>query len=571
MAIFTDIEAHAAMLRGVVGADVEAGGLPTLVAGLSDDQVVSLLTQTAALIRAAETVQVVATGVAASRSTRHAGQSGLAQQHGKNSATSLLQDLTGSTRSDAIKQVRAGEALFAGLAGGGETDDAAGSDGDSGGGGDADGTGTVPGDTCPPRPWHAPLGEALLAGRLSAAQHDAILRGLGEPPTIDAAAILAGAASETDGDAADSDDADAAPGQDGDAASGADGDAAPGDDLDAAAPDVIDALVSAARAQARLAWQIAAAQLVDEAQCRTVEDLAAQARAIRDLLDPEGAQRRFEQRYQQRAFRTWKDKDGIRHTHITHDDDGAQWVQAILDAALAPRRGVRFVDDAEKSRAQQLIDDPRTTEQLAYDLFLDLLRAGALADAETVFGTRQAGIRVIITQQAAAAADRGEPAVATVQDDTTTLPAWAATQRACDTGVSECLTDAAGNPLDLGREARLFAPKQKLTLAIRDGGCRWPACDRPAHYCEAHHIDGWATGGRTDIDRGILLCRFHHMQLHHGGWRITRHRKDDFVLHPPGGAEPIVLTTRLARQYLFRTTPPPAPRFHPEPQGVPAA
>jgi hypothetical protein len=170
-------------------------------------------------------------------------------------------------------------------------------------------------------------------------------------------------------------------------------------------------------------------------------------------------------------------------------------------------------------------------------------------------------VRIIITQQAMTATAQGV-AVAGVLDDCTTLPGWAATRHACDTGTSPCLLDTDGNPLDLGREARLFTPKQKLALAIRDGGCRWPGCDRPAHYCEAHHIDTWATGGTTDINRGILLCRFHHMHLHHGRWRITRDGTRDFVLHPPGGAPPIVLTTRLARQYLWRTNPPP-PRFRP--------
>lgn len=49
---------------------------------------------------------------------------------------------------------------------------------------------------------------------------------------------------------------------------------------------------------------------------------------------------------------------------------------------------------------------------------------------------------------------------------------------------------------------------------LRDGGCLWPGCDRPAHVTEAHHIDPWAGGGATDCDRGILLCRFHHLTLH---------------------------------------------------------
>nr|BFF12105.1 hypothetical protein GCM10025699_34080 [Microbacterium flavescens] len=93
---------------------------------------------------------------------------------------------------------------------------------------------------------------------------------------------------------------------------------------------------------------------------------------------------------------------------------------------------------------------------------------------------------------------------------------------------------------------------------------RWRGCDRPASYCEAHHIDPYATGGRTDVDRGILLCRFHHMELHHGGWRITRDGRADFVLHPPPGrGDPVILPPRLTLRRLWADLDPPPPRFRP--------
>ncbi len=65
------------------------------------------------------------------------------------------------------------------------------------------------------------------------------------------------------------------------------------------------------------------------------------------------------------------------------------------------------------------------------------------------------------------------------------------------------------------------------------------------------------------MDRGISLCRFHHMNLHHSGWHITRNGLDDFHLHPPGGAEPIVLKPRLALRYAWDDTTPPPKRFQP--------
>jgi hypothetical protein len=212
---------------------------------------------------------------------------------------------------------------------------------------------------------------------------------------------------------------------------------------------------------------------------------------------------------------------------------------------------------------------PVTTSVGTQAIVSDTLRAGALAEPEAVFGTRQAGIRIITTAQThhdavqqPAAGDTGRPGAAVLDEDGTTLPDWLLATHTCDTSTRTVTHDKHGNPLDLGREARLYTPKQRIALAIRDGGCRIPDCDRPASYCEAHHIDQWhADLGRTDIDRGILLCRFHHMNLHHHGWRITRDRTTDFVLHRPG-QPPLALATRLARRYAFGDLQPP-PRRHP--------
>ncbi|GAA2010270.1 HNH endonuclease signature motif containing protein [Microbacterium ulmi] len=150
------------------------------------------------------------------------------------------------------------------------------------------------------------------------------------------------------------------------------------------------------------------------------------------------------------------------------------------------------------------------------------------------------------------------------EDDQTALPAWLVAQQICDTGTVACTVDPSGNPLDLGHETRLFTARQRIALAARDGGCRWRGCDRAASHCEAHHIDPHAQGGRTDIDRGILLCRWHHRELHHGGWRIIRQGKGEFVLHPPPGrGDPIVLTPRLALRCAWADLAPPPKRFRP--------
>lgn len=261
----------------------------------------------------------------------------------------------------------------------------------------------------------------------------------------------------------------------------------------------------------------------------------------------------------------WADADGIRFARIRFEAGGAAWAAAVIDAALRPRRGgPRFVDPDERAAAEELPADPRSNEQLAYDLLIDMLHAGALADAASVFGTRQAGVRVLVSSKALDAARDGLPGTATIEETATSVPSAFAGQHVCDSGRVECTVDDAGTPLNLGRTARLFSATQRLALAVRDGGCVWLGCDRPASYCEAHHIDKYSEGGRTDLDRAVLLCAFHHMNLHHRGWWISRDGAGPFLLHSPDpDAPPIALQRRLERRYLWGDLQPPPTRFRP--------
>ena len=46
----------------------------------------------------------------------------------------------------------------------------------------------------------------------------------------------------------------------------------------------------------------------------------------------------------------------------------------------------------------------------------------------------------------------------------------------------------------------------------------------PAHRPspKAHHVVAWLNGGLTNLANGCLLCRYHHRQVHEGGWRIEQ-------------------------------------------------
>lgn len=91
---------------------------------------------------------------------------------------------------------------------------------------------------------------------------------------------------------------------------------------------------------------------------------------------------------------------------------------------------------------------------------------------------------------------------------------------ACDAALTDVLVDADDAPLDVGRTQRLFPPAIRRALTVRDRGCAFPGCGRPASWCDAHHIDHWEDGGSTCVDNGVLLCRMHHTLIHHTGWEV---------------------------------------------------
>lgn len=273
----------------------------------------------------------------------------------------------------------------------------------------------------------------------------------------------------------------------------------------------------------------AAELLVDLAMQVPVRKVAAQARALRDTLDLVGVADREDQLRARRYLRLTAQADGMTRLTGLLDPESAAIVVSAFDQVTAPRRGgPRFVDDTEARRAQSIADDPRTTGQLLADAFVERVRIAGAADPGTVFTQRRPAVSIHVEREAFEAgfgSARIEGQSASVSIDT-------ARRHACSSGAVPILFDGE-DALDVGRAQRLFTERQRLALAARDGGCRFPDCDRPPSWCEAHHIDEWVRdNGRTDVAAGVLLCRFHHLLVHNAGWSIHR-RGGGFSATPP--------------------------------------
>jgi hypothetical protein len=56
--------------------------------------------------------------------------------------------------------------------------------------------------------------------------------------------------------------------------------------------------------------------------------------------------------------------------------------------------------------------------------------------------------------------------------------------------------------------------RRSRALRARDGGCRFPGCDR-TRFCDGHHIEHWASGGETKLKNFVAL-RIHKLNREAG-------------------------------------------------------
>jgi hypothetical protein len=114
----------------------------------------------------------------------------------------------------------------------------------------------------------------------------------------------------------------------------------------------------------------------------------------------------------------------------------------------------------------------------------------------------------------------------------------------CDSLLYRVLVTGKSAIIDYGRATRAIPPPLWNVTLLRDQHCRWRGCDRPGHWCEAHHVVPWTTGGETKLANLVLLCSRHHHLLHQPDWHARLSPSGDLVITDPRGR--------------VRTTSPPA-------------
>jgi hypothetical protein len=208
----------------------------------------------------------------------------------------------------------------------------------------------------------------------------------------------------------------------------------------------------------------------------------------------------------------WRAEDRLRSSrrlHVSRTFEG----MVRIDGDLDPETGetvliaLNAVVDAEVRGPAE--DDPRLPEQRRADALGEICRQFLNRSDRPQVGGERPHLTVTVDLETF----RGRGGTAELEG-VGAISADVARRIACDASIQRVVLSPASEPLDIGRKTAVVPPALRRAVILRDRHCRFPGCDRPPAWCDAHHVVPWSHGGPTSLANLGLLCRRHHRLVH---------------------------------------------------------
>jgi len=213
--------------------------------------------------------------------------------------------------------------------------------------------------------------------------------------------------------------------------------------------------------------------------------------------------------------------DGTVTGHFTVPTLHGQLLRKIIETITAPRRGRLGASQAQVGEHGGVRTDWDHARGAAFRELIEHLPTDHLHP--------RTAATVVVTM--AETTLRGALAACGL-DTGGDISAGEARRLLCNAGVIPAVLGGASVPIDLGRSARLFNEPQRVAIGLTQHTCGAEGCDRPVAWCELHHREPWAQGGRTDLADAVAVCHFHHQRIHDHHYQhrfgpagITFHRR----------------------------------------------
>jgi hypothetical protein len=245
---------------------------------------------------------------------------------------------------------------------------------------------------------------------------------------------------------------------------------------------------------------VAETEMVKRAAQDDPNALARFGSRVRDIVDPDGPPPPDpEPKRPPRQFVRHTRRDGVVEFKGYLDPESGHKLDMLMKPFMKP-----FTEEDGRGHAER-----------AADAFVEVLQLAAnCPDLPVHNGLKTEMAFIVDIDKLRAAADD------VVLPGQATLTAAEARRIACDAHVLPAVMGGDSKPLDVGVPSYVTPAHIRRGLVLRDRGCAFPACERPAGVCDSHHIREWLQGGPTQIDNLVLLCQYHHRLIHRSEWTV---------------------------------------------------
>jgi hypothetical protein len=229
---------------------------------------------------------------------------------------------------------------------------------------------------------------------------------------------------------------------------------------------------------------------------------------VKHCLDSDGVLSDANKAHDRRFLRMSQTLDGVYRIDGWLDAEGGATLNTALDSVMGPR----------------LADDDRSATERRADAAVEMARRQLDGGQLPAVGGQKPHLAVSVDMSTLSK----EPgSMAAELEWSQPIPAETARRLACDAAITPIIDGEADHT------SRVVPGATRRALIARDKGCRFPGCDCPPAWTDAHHIKHWADGGPTTLENLILLCRRHHRLVHEEGWTLELARDREVVAIPP--------------------------------------
>src|SRR6202158_4903021 len=212
---------------------------------------------------------------------------------------------------------------------------------------------------------------------------------------------------------------------------------------------------------------------------------------------------------------------------ISTCEDGSVLLNGIFD----PEGGATLRTALEPVARKSGAHDDRSREKRFADAAVELAAHGLDSGWIPQQGSQRTHLQVTTTLETLL----GLPGAPAADLEFASLPISSKTveRLACDSSLTRILLGSDSMVIDVGRAKRTISGPARKALNVRDRGCTWPGCERPASWTSGHHIQHWIHGGSNPPPNLTLLCYRHHWMVHEGNWQIVRGDDGRMLTIPP--------------------------------------